>query len=206
MIIEAIVSTTFAENTWLVGNEDSRECIIIDPGSGFKRIKNKINNLDLAPQLLLNTHLHPDHLVASKELQDQYQIPNKACEYEKNLFNAFTQIAQGLGFKGLKKPEINAWLQDNDILEKFGFTIKVIHTPGHSPGSCCYLINEKHLFSGDTLFAGSIGRTDLPYGSAEQMRTSLQRIADLPIKTKIYPGHGQTSTLEKELNNNPYLI
>lgn len=206
MIIESIVSKIFGENTWIIGDEDSRTGIIIDPGAGFDQIKKKIDDFDLSPVLILNTHLHPDHLFSGKKLQSHYQITYSAHQDAKKLFDEFEQIAGSLGFSDLKKPEINSWLEDEKILKYNNFNIKVIHTPGHSPGSCCFLINNKHLFSGDTLFSGSIGRTDLPYGSMEQMRKSLRRISDLPIKTKIYPGHGETTTLEEELNTNPYLI
>ncbi|MCF7886656.1 MAG: MBL fold metallo-hydrolase, partial [Candidatus Marinimicrobia bacterium] len=92
------------------------------------------------------------------------------------------------------------------LIENNNFKLKIIHTPGHSPGSSCFLFNELYLFTGDTLFSGSIGRTDLPLSSTAEMRKSLKKIVNLPINTKLYPGHGPKSTLEKELNNNPYLI
>jgi glyoxylase-like metal-dependent hydrolase (beta-lactamase superfamily II) len=206
MYIESVVSDNFAENTWLIGNQKNSEAIIIDPGADYDKIIEKFKELELTPVLILNTHLHPDHLFSARKLQKSYQIPLMAHRKEKQLFDMFDQIIQKLGLKNIARPEVEQWLKDEEILDQKDIRIKVIHTPGHSPGSCCFLVNDLHLFTGDTVFSGSIGRTDLPLGSSREMRESLKKITNLPIKTKIYPGHGPKSDLKAELNNNPYLI
>ena len=206
MYIESVVSDNFAENTWIIGNKKIDEAIIIDPGASYDKITKKLDKLDLTPLMILNTHLHPDHLFSARELQKFYKIPLMTHLKEKQLFDMFDQIIQMLGLNNIARPEVERWLEDEEILDQKDIRIKVIHTPGHSPGSCCFLVNDLHLFTGDTVFSGSIGRTDLPLGSSREMRKSLKKITNLPIKTKIYPGHGPKSNLKSELNNNPYLI
>lgn len=205
MKIESIVSRGFQENTWIVAADNSQKALIIDPGADFERVKKRLDDFQLTPQAILNTHLHPDHLISAYELQNHYKIPLYAHKNEEKTFEMFDQMVQMLGFDNLKKPEVTKWL-DDEGLEFDGLSVKIIHTPGHTPGSCCFLINERYLFSGDTVFEGSIGRTDLPFGSRDEMRKSLKKIVDLPINIKIYPGHGSQTKLAKELNSNPYLI
>ncbi|HMA61886.1 MAG TPA: MBL fold metallo-hydrolase [bacterium] len=206
MIIESIVSRGFQENTWIVASDNSNKALIIDPGSDFERIKKRLEDLKLAPVVILNTHLHPDHLISAYELQNHYEISLYAHKNEEKTFEMFDQMVQMLGFDNLKKPEVSKWLSEDEDLKIDNLKVKIIHTPGHTPGSCCFLIEDRYLFSGDTVFEGSIGRTDLPFGSRDEMRESLKKIVDLPINTKIYPGHGSKTELAKELNSNPYLI
>jgi len=206
MIIESIQSTGFAENTWIIANNEDKRALIIDPGVSLNKIENRLDEYNLNPCKIISTHLHPDHLISAKALEQKFDLEMFAHRADKKIYDMFDQIKQRLNLNNLQKPKITRWISDNNPIQECNLNIEILHTPGHSPGSICLLINGKHLFSGDTLFSGSIGRTDLPFGSREKMRESLNKIRNLPINTKIYPGHGDETSLDKELNNNPYLI
>lgn len=204
MIIEQHVTTGFFENTWIVGNESTREAIIIDPGDDSNIIIHKIEKLKLTPRIILATHSHPDHIGAVNDLQNRYNIPFGIHEFDKSDLENISQMAQLLGIDRIKVPKVSITLAGGQIINICGFRVEIIHTPGHTPGSVCFSINGV-LFVGDTIFKNSIGRTDLPGGSFKQLKDSLLKISKLPKETTLYPGHGEVTTIEKELNNNPFL-
>lgn len=204
MIVESITTGSFYENVWIVGDEVSRDAIIIDPGDEADLIIAKIEELELVPIIILATHAHPDHIGAAAEIQKRYNIPFAIHAEEKSILDYFLPIAQLLGFGNIELPKISYYFVDGQILEENNFNIKVIHTSGHTPGSVCFLMG-KYLFAGDTIFNGSVGRVDIPGGSWNELEKSLKKISELPEDTVLYPGHGQSTTLKKELSNNPYL-
>ncbi|MCK4716217.1 MAG: MBL fold metallo-hydrolase, partial [Candidatus Marinimicrobia bacterium] len=189
---------------WILGDEESKHAIIFDPGDNVSSIIGKIDELRLTPVFIFNTHAHPDHLGAAAELQKRFDLPFAIHENELPTFNSAKDTAQFLGLLNFHLPEVTTFLSDGQVLEINNLHLQVLHTPGHTPGSICFLTG-KHLFSGDTLFQGSVGRTDLPGGSMKQLGNSLKRLSRLPEDTRVYPGHGEITSIKKELETNPYL-
>lgn len=191
-------------NAYLLHGSDSGDCLLVDPGAGAERIRDSLEQQGLTPVLILVTHCHIDHTGAVSELARRYAIPVAAHEQAapllQNPFNAEMAAAFGLDLP----PAADRLLRDGEVLTIAGVSWKVWHTPGHSPGSICLLSGDL-LVSGDTLFAGSVGRTDLPGGDFAQLQASLDRLKTLPPHTRILPGHGEESILERELRHNPFL-
>ena len=204
MIIELVETGSSAENTWILGDTKTNHAIIFDPGDNPSTIVRKLEELNLLPVFILNTHAHPDHLGAAAELQKRFDLPFAIHEKELDIFNSAKQMAQFIGLMNLQLPDITTFFHDGQVLEINSHHLQVLHTPGHTPGSVCFL-NGKHLFSGDTLFKNSVGRTDFPGGSFKQLNESLVRLKQLPEDTKVYPGHGKATTIGAEINSNPFL-
>ena len=204
MIIESVETGSSAENTWILGDTKTNHAIIFDPGDNPSTIVRKLEELNLLPVFILNTHAHPDHLGAAAELQKRFDLPFAIHEKELDIFNSAKQMAQFIGLMNLQLPDITTFFHDGQVLEINSHHLQVLHTPGHTPGSVCFL-NGKHLFSGDTLFKNSVGRTDFPGGSFKQLNESLVRLKQLPEDTKVYPGHGKATTIGAEINSNPFL-
>lgn len=184
----------YQTNCYIVHEENSTDCLIIDPGYEPEIISSYLEEKGLTPEATLLTHCHFDHVGAVKDLAAQYDckvfLDKKELAMPPMLTNGPLYYTDGYG--------------DGDTLTLAGIPIQVLETPGHTPGSVC-LIMEDTLFSGDTLFAGSCGRTDLPCGDARAMRDSLRRLAALSENYRVCPGHGPSSTLNREKKTNPYL-
>lgn len=184
----------YQTNCYIVHEENSTDCLIIDPGYEPEIISSYLEEKSLTPEAILLTHCHFDHVGAVKDLAAQYDckvfLDKKELAMPPMLTNGPLYYTDGYG--------------DGDTLTLAGISIQVLETPGHTPGSVC-LIMEDTLFSGDTLFAGSCGRTDLPCGDARAMRDSLRRLAALSENYRVCPGHGPSSTLNREKKTNPYL-
>ncbi len=184
----------YQTNCYIVHEENSTDCLIIDPGYEPEIISSYLEEKGLTPAAILLTHCHFDHVGAVKDLAAQYDckvfLDKKELAMPPMLTNGPLYYTDGYG--------------DGDTLTLAGIPIQVLETPGHTPGSVC-LIMEDTLFSGDTLFAGSCGRTDLPCGDARAMRDSLRRLAALSENYRVCPGHGPSSTLNREKKTNPYL-
>ena len=184
----------YQTNCYLVHKEDSKDCIVIDPGSEADTIMNRAALLGLEIQAILLTHGHFDHVGAVKSLAATISCPVYIRPEEYTL-PAFLN-------KGLHSTD---YYPANGQLSVAGMDILVLHTPGHTPGSVCLMAEDK-LFTGDTLFAGSCGRIDFPGGSGADMLSSLRRLKDLPGDFCVYPGHGGSTTLDRERHANPYLL
>ena len=181
--------------------------MIIDPGGAGSIIYNFIKDNNLNVQAILNTHSHYDHVGAIKELKDKFSIPLYLHSKDEKLLNSanlYSGLFDGIG--PIKIPTVDYYFDLIDIQDYItNFTIKVISTPGHTEGGVSLLI-EDCLFTGDTLFKGDIGRVDLPGGEELTLKNSLKIISKFPPQTKIYPGHGSESTIEKELKNNKRFV
>lgn len=203
--IEWMVLGMVSTNTYLVKNQDTGELLIIDPADAARRIQEKIGQMEGRPAAILLTHGHFDHMLAADALRSAYDIPVYACIQEKNLLkNARYNLSASWASPHVM--EADRYLADGETFREAGFEIRLLHTPGHTEGSCCYYLPEEAvLFSGDTLFAGSVGRTDFPTSSGADMRKSLQRLlSELPADTRVCPGHGEETTIAYEKRYNPF--
>ena len=205
MNIEKIVVSPFETNCYLVWNELDNICAIIDPGDEDQIIIDKINRYDLIPKAIFLTHGHADHIAAVEPLKEKYEIPLYLGKGDEVLLDSSSSyISSVLGYK-INCPAPDYLMNDADIINIGSMKFTILATPGHTPGGVCYL-NGKHLFCGDTLFSGSIGRTDLPGGSYQQLIDSINRsILTLPEEIICYPGHGPMTTVGEEKNSNPFL-
>ncbi len=199
-------------NCYVVINDETKECFIIDPGASGKQLAEKIRQDGLEPVAVLLTHGHFDHAGAAKTLKDEFDISVYAHEAEADtLKDPQKNVSWMVNCK--ESYEADIFLKDEEIIKLAGFDIKVLHTPGHTEGGCCYYIAEEDVvFTGDTLFAGSVGRTDFPGGSMSQIVRSVQEklltlneAGNLETDIMVYPGHNDPTTIETERMENPYL-
>lgn len=212
MNIQRFEVNPLQENCYVV-SDDSRECVIIDCGAYYDEesiaIDNYLRKQQLKPVHLLATHGHLDHNFGNAHLFRQYDLKVEICAGDQQLVERLPQQAAALFGMEISddQPPVGRLLNDGDTITFGQHTLQVIQTPGHSHGSCLFYCKEEGVvFSGDTLFRMSIGRTDFPEGSWQQMEQSLAKIAGtLPKDTVVYPGHGPQTTIVDELQYNPYL-
>lgn len=193
-------------NCYIAKNKETGEALIIDPADSPSKIELKVNAMGARPVAVLLTHGHFDHIMGVEAVREKYQIPVYACRQEEEMLREpSVNMTDQMGKSCSIRPDV--FLDDLQVFEAAGFSIQMIHTPGHTKGSCCYYLKEEGvLFSGDTLFCGSVGRTDFPGGSASQIRNSLHRLlAALPDDTSVYPGHDTSTTIGYEKRYNPFV-
>ena len=201
---ECIISGQFETNCYLVYDDKTKDTIVIDPGLDSKKVANKIENLKLNPILLINTHGHFDHITADDIIRGKYNIP---LAIHKNDLPMLLDSHKNSSFffdSDIVIKEAEILFDKEETKECKLCKYSIINTPGHSIGSVCILI-ENFLFSGDTLFYGSIGRTDLPTGNQSEIEQSLKKLKKLNENIIVYPGHGPSTTIKQELLHNPYL-
>jgi len=191
-------------NVYLFFSASSRKCFVIDPGAEAERIIAGIEKEKLLPQAVILTHGHADHVGAAAALLEAFHLPLWLHEADEKEMRSQVnrEIAAMFGIE--LPPAASRLLAAGDILALGDASLKVIHSPGHSPGSIL-LFGQGLLFTGDTLFKDDVGRTDLPGGDSLQLQDSLDKIKKFPASTVILPGHGAASILEQELKSNPYL-
>lgn len=207
MKVMHILLPVCAMNCYLAINEQTNESIIIDPGSSPKRIKAGIEQSGTKPVAILITHGHFDHVGAADEIAAEYGIKMYAFEGEREtLENPGINLSADMIFQSTSY-HADVYLKDEQEVELAGLKFRCIATPGHTPGGCCfYFPAEGILFTGDTLFCGSVGRSDFPGGSASQLINSIKsRLMVLPEDTICYPGHESATTIGDERIYNPFL-
>lgn len=208
--VKTFVFNPIQENTYVV-HDETKQAVIIDAGCLSKEEKDSLsgyikgNNLEI--KYLLNTHCHFDHVFGISFLKKTYDISLAAHKEDEFILNNANEHASLFGFNNIEIPSIDIFLADGDEIHFGNTSLKVLHVPGHSPGGLSfYIAAEKTVFTGDSLFFNSVGRTDLPYGSPEVLINSInKKLMCLPDDVTVYPGHDIKTTIANERKTNPFL-
>lgn len=205
IVRQIVVSPVFASNCFLVGCEKTKEALVIDPGDQPEMIMREAGGLGLEITLIIATHAHIDHIGGAEKIRSEKKVEFRLHRHEAPLAEAFDQQCEFFNIRCGEKPKIDGYIDENDEIKVGEYTGKVISTPGHSPGGVCIYF-PGHLFAGDTLFQGSIGRTDLPGGSYDQLIGNIkEKLLVLPPDTIVHCGHGPDTTIGHEKSRNPFL-
>ena len=205
LLVEGMIVGMVGTNCYLVYDDETKRAVVVDPGDNAPAIMQRAQARGVKPEAILLTHGHFDHVMAAEELRRAWNAPVYAAEKEKEILSdsAKNMMESFCGEPLSLDPDVT--LQDNEEFEAAGMTFRMMETPGHTIGSCCYYMEQEVLlFSGDTLFQMSYGRTDFPTGSGKRMAMSVTRLlSGLPEKTIVYPGHMDSTTIGFEKQNNP---
>ena len=204
--IECFVVNPLQVNCYVISCKSSGNAAIIDPGEGNQDIVSYISERQIVPKMILNTHGHLDHVAGNKFYKEPFSIPIVIHKADEHLLTANDTMLSPL-FPDYIPAKADSYISDDQTINiNDSISIKVIETPGHTQGSVCFAINNI-IFSGDTLFRGSIGRTDLLGGDPHQLLASIkQRLLPFPDDTICFPGHGEHTTIGYEKRNNPFLL
>lgn len=204
MHVNTVVVGQLEVNCYIVSDGQSPDALIIDPGDDHERIASFIDEHGLKPKYIVLTHAHYDHVCAAGDLHEKYGIPIVMHEAEKMTYEMTKKLCVSWGLSPDDFPRDFQTVQEGDTITAGSLGLAVIHTPGHTPGSIC-LSGGNTLFAGDTLFKGSVGRTDRPGGNTRQLMASLKKLTVLPPDTRVLCGHGEGTTIGSEMKSNPYL-
>lgn len=205
MIIEHLVVGPLSVNCYILACETTRKAAVIDPGDEGQRILAKAEMMGVEIVSIINTHGHFDHIGANSYLKNHTNAKLIIHDDDNALLPLAAEHGLRYGITVAPSPKPDLTVSDGDVIEVGNLRVKVIDTPGHSPGGICLLV-ENSLFSGDTLFAESIGRTDLPGGNFDQLISSIKlKLLTLPGDIKVYPGHGEDTTIKREEQANPFI-
>ena len=207
MIIKTCVVGVMSTNCYLLINENTKEAVVIDPGAQSSLIISKITDLNLKPVAILLTHGHFDHIMAAEDLAETYNIKIYASEEETELLSDCSLNCSNL-IRTNFTLEADILLVNGEIISLAGFDIEVIGTPGHTNGGVSYYIEDEGVvFTGDTLFFESIGRTDFPTGDIRSLSNSIvKHLFTLPEEVIAYPGHGDVTSIKHEKTNNLFML
>lgn len=203
-IYRVVECGSIAENCTVLMCKSSKKGVIFDPGDTPERVIKAVEEMGCTPEVILNTHGHYDHIGAVEKLREHYNIGIKAHKKEADYFVDPDKNFSSYGGRRISF-ELDGFVKEGDIIKVGELEISVLDTPGHTLGGVCYLVDDL-LIAGDTIFAGSIGRSDLYGGNQDTLLDSIAlKIAPLPDKTKIIPGHGRTTDVGSEKRFNPFL-
>ena len=201
-ILKVLPVGLISANCYIFGCAETKEAVIIDPGAEDVEIKRQVAVLGLSPKCVINTHGHADHIGANSKMGLPIFIHASDAQC---LTNPVKNVSGMIGIP-ISSPPASRLLEDGDTIEIGGLFLEVLHTPGHTQGSIC-LRFEDAVFTGDTLFAEGVGRTDLPGGSEVKLMKSIkEKLFTLPDDTKVYPGHGPATTIGHEKGHNPFFL
>ena len=194
-------------NCYLVINEETKESVMVDPGAYPAKVKNAVKEQGLKLKAVLLTHAHFDHIMGLSDVMEDVKVPVYVEEADLPMMTDGESNLSSTYVRGGYRFEEAVPVSDGQQLEIAGFQFRVIHTPGHTKGSCCYYLKDEGvLFSGDTVFYGSVGRTDFPGGSTAEIVRSLHKLVDsLPEETEVFPGHDASTTIGYEKRYNPFV-
>jgi hydroxyacylglutathione hydrolase len=211
MILEVRAVAPFYKNGFVVGCERTREAVLIDPGDEVDELLGAVRDLDVEVQAVLLTHAHIDHITGVDRAKETFDVPVYLHRDDLFLYEKVVEQGAMFGFKVRPQPPIDVYYDGSPIF--FGdYEVQVHHTPGHCPGGVCLQIGPKgvpgsHLFVGDTLFAGSIGRTDLPGGNHGVLMQSITNVLfPLGDDSIVHPGHGPDTSIRRERTSNPFVL
>jgi hydroxyacylglutathione hydrolase len=204
MLLKRIPVGVYAANCYILTDEKTKECAVIDPGGDAEDIIDYINSIEAKVKYILLTHGHADHTGAVGQLMETYKVPGYISKEDGEFILNGEFMFGPLRYKG-ENVALNMDIEENSIFKLGNMDIKCIKTPGHTPGGICFLFEDK-LVTGDTLFLRSIGRTDLSGGDFETLINSIKnKLLTLDGSIVIYPGHGPQSSIKYERDNNPFL-
>ena len=213
LLIDSFAAPMFATNCWVLATEPGSECVVIDPGMPdvSLALEEIVQRHNLKPVAVIATHGHLDHTFSIQPIADGYEIPTYIHSEDRAYLSApekllgaeFAATVAGMNFV---EPSQVRELRNGEVIDLVGLSFRAIHAPGHTRGSLMFEVSEQVLVSGDVLFAGSIGRTDLPTGSAKEMEETLRKkVIPLSDHLDVLPGHGPRTSMAREKKSNPYL-
>ena len=212
MILETRAVPPFFKNGYVVGCEDTRQAIVIDPGDEVHDLLTVIEHHQLETRYILLTHAHLDHITGVATARRALDVPVWLHQDDLFLYDGVVQQGMMFGIQVEKQPKPDRFYENGQRIEFGNYEVSVHHTPGHCPGGVCLAVKhqrrpETALFVGDTLFAGSIGRTDLPGGDMPTLLSAIRNVLfSFPDETPVYSGHGPETTIGREKRSNPFLM
>lgn len=205
MILKQFVLGNLENNNYLLIDSDSKEAVLIDCTQENEEIKNVLKENNATLKYILLTHGHFDHVLGVNAFKKKYNCQVLIHQDDKIILDSMKDFTRNFGLNEVEIQKIDGFVKEGDIIKFGAKEIKVIHTPGHTKGGVCYLL-ENMLFSGDTLFYETVGRTDLPGGNYKEIKDSIKnKLFTLDDSIKVYPGHGPVTTIEHEKINNNFL-
>lgn len=207
MTFDVVVVGPLGVNCFVLGCEVTGQGVVVDPGGDVERIMAVVSQRKLTVSAIINTHGHFDHVGGNRRVKEVTGAELLIHPADEPMLAKVANVAGMYGLQAENSPAPDRMIEDDMLLCFGNQQLRVIHTPGHTPGGCClYLESEQKLISGDTLFADGVGRTDLPGGSHDQLVTSIRsRLFTLPPQVQVWPGHGPATTIGHEQQHNPYL-
>ena len=196
----------FFKNGYIVGCPDTSQAIYIDPGDEAPELLHRLSQEELSLSAIVNTHAHVDHICGVQRVREVREVPIYLHKEDEFLYQNLEEQAGWFGLECSAAPPVDRYLEEGHSLQVGELTFQVYHTPGHSPGSVSLEVGE-HVFCGDVIFAGSIGRTDLPGGSMETLLATIrEKILPLGDEKVLHPGHGPDTRVGEERRSNPFLV
>jgi glyoxylase-like metal-dependent hydrolase (beta-lactamase superfamily II) len=202
--VAVFVVGAFQENTYLLSDPSTHEAVFIDPGDNGDALAGVVSSRDLKLSAIWLTHAHIDHIGGVAGIKRHFDVPVFMHPLDEPIYTRAAQVAEMYQVPFEEGPLPDKSLNEGDALRVGGLEFRVMHVPGHAPGHVAF-VGEGVVFGGDCLFAGSIGRTDLPFADPIQLDASLERLAALPPETRVLPGHGPETTIGRERMSNPFL-
>lgn len=205
LLCETFPVGAFQCNCSVLGDPDTKEAVVVDPGGDHERILQIVRHHDLTVKWIVHTHAHLDHIYETRDVKESAGGTLALHREDRFLYDGFLMQATMFGWQPREVLPVEHWLEDGESLGFGHRALEVLHTPGHTPGSCCFRLGDL-LLSGDTLFQRSIGRTDLPGGDYPTLERSIrERLYTLDPDTRVVPGHGAATTIGDERRSNPFV-